>query len=60
MTGLKTRCCPGRPEWEEVLREIQEKTSLEVRLYYCGAPQAGDVIQPICDKLGFGFRKEIF
>ena len=33
---------------------------VEVTLYYCGAPQAGEVIQPICDKLGFVFRKEIF
>ena len=60
MTGLKTRCSPGRPEWEEVLGEIQQNSKLKVTLYYCGAPQAADIIQPICDKLGFGFRKEIF
>ena len=60
MTGLRTLCSPGRPDWDQVLREIEANTKYEVSLYYCGAPQAADVIQPICDKLGFGFRKEIF
>ena len=32
----------------------------QVTVFYCGAPQAADVIQPLCDKFEFGFKKEIF
>ena len=75
MKGLRTRCSPGRPQWSDVLTEISENSPhqvireirlsvtifpSQVTLFYCGAPQAGDAIQPVCDRLGWVFRKEIF
>ena len=60
VTGLKTQCRPGRPDWHTVLANIQKSSSYKVSVFYCGAPQAADIIQPICDQLDFDFKKEIF
>ena len=60
ITGLTTKCQAGRPNWEKVLGKISEKAQDKVTLFYCGAPQAADVIQPLCDKFSFEFKKEIF
>ena len=34
--------------------------SYKVSVFYCGASQAADIIQPICDQFDFKFKKEIF
>ena len=31
MTGLKTQCRPGRPDWHTVLADIQKSSSYQVR-----------------------------
>ena len=31
MTGLKTQCRPGRPDWHTVLADIQKSSSYKVR-----------------------------
>ena len=60
ITGLRTKCLAGRPDWSRVLTDIHDQSQHQVTLFYCGAPQAAEVIQPLCDKLGFVFKKEIF
>ena len=60
ITGLRTKCIAGRPDWARVLANIHDQSEHPVTLFYCGAPQVADIIQPICDKLGFVFKKEIF
>ena len=60
VTGLRTQCRPGRPDWHTVLADIHERSSYKVSVFYCGAPQAADIIQPICDQFDFLFKKEIF
>lgn len=32
VTGLRTRCKPGRPDWESVLAEIRQSSSYRVRI----------------------------
>ena len=60
ITGLRTRCIAGRPEWSSLLTAIKEKSQHPVTLFFCGAPSVADILQPICDKLEFRFEKEIF
>ena len=60
ITGLRTRCIAGRPEWSSVLTAIKDKSQYPVTLFYCGAPSVADIVQPICDRLDFRFKKEIF
>ncbi|XP_054001434.1 NADPH oxidase 5 isoform X1 [Hylaeus anthracinus] len=60
ITGLKTRTNAGRPNWDKVFKQIQDKKKGKVTVFYCGPPQLAKVLRLKCDQFGFNFKKESF
>jgi NADPH oxidase 5 len=61
VTGLVARTHFGRPDWDELLTEIlREHAPERVDVFMCGPSQLIGVLQPLCSKLGMGFRHEVF
>lgn len=60
ITGLKTRTNAGRPNWDKVFKQLQERKKGKVTVFYCGPPQLARVLRYKCDQIGFSFRKESF
>lgn len=60
ITGLKTRTNAGRPNWDKVFKQIQDKKKGKVTVFYCGPPQLGKILRYKCGQFGFNFRKESF
>ncbi|XP_076624807.1 NADPH oxidase [Colletes latitarsis] len=60
ITGLKTRTNAGRPNWDKVFKQIQDKKKGKVTVFYCGPPQLAKILRHKCDRFGFNFRKESF
>jgi predicted ferric reductase/Ca2+-binding EF-hand superfamily protein len=61
VTGLVARTHFGRPDWEELLTEIlREHAPERVEVFMCGPSTLIGVLQPLCGKLGMGFRHEVF
>ncbi|CAM1325380.1 NOX5 (predicted) [Pycnogonum litorale] len=60
ITGLKTRTKPGRPDWDNVLKDIARKRKGKVTVFFCGSPQLGRIIRKKCNRFGFNFKKEKF
>jgi len=60
ITGLKTRCRAGRPDWKSLFRDIKDQNKGRVTVFFCGQPALGRVIQNHCVAFGFGFKKENF
>lgn len=60
ITGLSTRTQAGRPNWNEVFTRISEERKGRVKVFFCGAPQLGQVVKKACMKFDFRFRKENF
>ncbi|XP_059475069.1 NADPH oxidase 5 isoform X2 [Neocloeon triangulifer] len=60
ITGLKTRTNAGRPNWDKVLKQIQDQKKGKVTVFYCGPPQLARTLRVKCDQFGFNFRKECF
>lgn len=60
ITGLSTRTQAGRPNWNEVFSKISEERKGRVKVFFCGAPQLGQVVKKACMKFDFRFRKENF
>lgn len=60
ITGLSTRTQAGRPNWNEIFSKISEERKGKVKVFFCGAPQLGQVVKKACMKFDFRFRKENF
>ncbi|XP_012231474.2 NADPH oxidase 5 [Linepithema humile] len=60
ITGLKTRTNAGRPNWDKVFKQLQDKKKGKITVFYCGPPQLARILRYKCDQFGFCFRKEIF
>ncbi|KAL0099174.1 hypothetical protein PUN28_020033 [Cardiocondyla obscurior] len=60
ITGLKTRTNAGRPNWDKVFKQLQDKKKGKITVFYCGPPQLARILRYKCDQFGFCFRKESF
>ena len=61
ITGLKSRTQTGRPDWEEIFRDVaQQHAPNKVDVYFCGPPGLSLQLRNLCHKYGFGYRKENF
>ncbi|XP_046833687.1 NADPH oxidase 5 [Vespa crabro] len=60
ITGLKTRTNAGRPNWDKVFKQLQDRKKGKVTVFYCGPPQLARILRYKCDQFGFNFRKESF
>ncbi|KAG5311935.1 NOX5 oxidase, partial [Pseudoatta argentina] len=60
ITGLKTRTNAGRPNWDKVFKQLQDKKKGKITVFFCGPPQLARILRYKCDQFGFCFRKESF
>ncbi len=61
VTGLRARTNMGRPDWEPLLTAIlREHAPGRVDLFMCGPRGLVRVLRPLCQRLGMGFRHEVF
>nr|KAF7408968.1 hypothetical protein H0235_013820 [Vespula pensylvanica] len=60
ITGLKTRTTAGRPNWDKVFKQLQDRKKGKITVFYCGPPQLARILRYKCDQFGFNFRKESF
>lgn len=61
VTGLAARTKFGRPDWDQLLTSIlREHAPERVEVFMCGPGALTRELQPLCRKLGMGFRHESF
>ncbi|XP_022109398.1 NADPH oxidase 5-like isoform X2 [Acanthaster planci] len=60
ITGLMTRTQAGRPDWDRVFDDIDQRKRGKVTVFFCGSPSLGEVLKRKSQDHGFGFRKENF
>ncbi|XP_018056077.1 PREDICTED: NADPH oxidase 5 [Atta colombica] len=60
ITGLKTRTNAGRPNWDKIFKQLQDKKKGKITVFFCGPPQLARILRYKCDQFGFCFRKESF
>ncbi|XP_039306624.1 NADPH oxidase 5 isoform X2 [Solenopsis invicta] len=60
ITGLKTRTNAGRPNWDKIFKQLQDKKKGKITIFFCGSPQLARILRYKCDQFGFCFRKESF
>jgi predicted ferric reductase len=61
MTGLRTRTHFGHPDWEGMLGAIARRHAPDrVDVFFCGPHGLSRVLEPLCHRLGMGFREERF
>ncbi|XP_038058574.1 NADPH oxidase 5-like isoform X3 [Patiria miniata] len=60
LTGLRTKLQAGRPNWNQLFKQIKDEDKGRVSVFFCGAPALGSVISKHCQKFGFIFHKENF
>ncbi|XP_032676109.1 NADPH oxidase 5 [Odontomachus brunneus] len=60
ITGLKTRTNAGRPNWDKVFKQLQDRKKGKITVFYCGPPQLARILRYKCDQFGFCFKKESF
>ncbi|XP_072023995.1 NADPH oxidase 5-like [Amphiura filiformis] len=60
ITGLMTKTEAGRPDWNQVFKQLEEERKGRVTVFFCGSPHLGNVIRQKCFQHGFDFRKENF
>ncbi|XP_015430140.1 PREDICTED: NADPH oxidase 5 [Dufourea novaeangliae] len=60
ITGLKTRTNAGRPNWDKVFKQLQDRKKGKVTVFYCGPPELAKILRYKCDQFGFHFKKESF
>ncbi|XP_018375602.1 PREDICTED: NADPH oxidase 5 [Trachymyrmex cornetzi] len=60
ITGLKTRTNAGRPNWDKIFKQLQDKKKGKITVFFCGPPQLSRILRYKCDQFGFCFRKESF
>jgi NADPH oxidase 5 len=61
VTGLAAHTQFGRPDWDALLTSIlREHAPERVEVFMCGPGALTRELQPLCRKLGMGFRHEVF
>lgn len=61
ITGLKSRTKTGRPDWDEIFRDLEKQHAPhKVDVFFCGPPGLSTQLKSLCNKYGFGYRKENF
>ncbi|XP_017893165.1 NADPH oxidase 5 [Ceratina calcarata] len=60
ITGLKTRTNAGRPNWDKVFKQLQDRKKGKVTVFFCGPPELAKILRYKCGQFGFNFRKESF
>ncbi len=61
ITGLKSRTKTGRPDWDEIFRDLaKQHAPNKVDVFFCGPPGLSTQLKSLCGKYGFGYRKENF
>ncbi len=51
---------PGRPNLDEIFRNVSNETKGKVDVYYCGNVQLGEMIETKCVQYKYKFAKEYF
>jgi predicted ferric reductase/Ca2+-binding EF-hand superfamily protein len=61
ITGLRTQTHVGPPDWDTFLSAIAKAHAPEqVHVFYCGPPDLGAKLRPVCEGHGMTFREERF
>jgi hypothetical protein len=60
ITGLKTRTKSGRPDWDQLFKEVKAEGHEKVAVFYCGNPSLSGILSKKSNEFNFSFRKEIF
>ncbi|WP_016949510.1 EF-hand domain-containing protein [Anabaena sp. PCC 7108] len=61
ITGLKSRTKTGRPDWDEIFRDLaKQHAPHKIDVFFCGPPGLSTQLKSLCTKYGFGYRKENF
>jgi predicted ferric reductase/Ca2+-binding EF-hand superfamily protein len=61
ITGLRTHTHVGPPDWDGLLSAIVKAHAPEqVHVFYCGPPDLGAKLRPVCEGHGMSFREERF
>ncbi|WP_041232988.1 EF-hand domain-containing protein [Cylindrospermum stagnale] len=61
ITGLKSRTKTGRPDWEEIFKDVAKQHAPDnVEVFFCGPTGLALQLRHLCTKYGFGYRKENF
>ncbi len=61
ITGLKSRTKTGRPDWDNIFRDLaKQHAPHKVDVFFCGPPGLSTQLKSLCTKYGFGYRKENF
>ncbi|HBL10749.1 MAG TPA: ferric reductase [Cyanobacteria bacterium UBA11162] len=61
ITGLKSRTKTGRPDWDNIFRDLaKQHAPHKVDVFFCGPPGLSSQLKSLCTKYGFGYRKENF
>ncbi|MGL4378005.1 MAG: hypothetical protein ACRCT1_16310 [Microcoleaceae cyanobacterium] len=61
ITGLKSRTKTARPDWDEIFRDLaRQHEPHKVDVFFCGPPGLSTQLKSLCNKYGFGYRKENF
>ena len=61
ITGLKSRTKTGRPDWDEIFRDLaKQHAPNKIDVFFCGPPGLSTQLKSLCTKYGFGYRKENF
>jgi predicted ferric reductase/Ca2+-binding EF-hand superfamily protein len=61
ITGLKSRTKTGRPDWDNIFRDlVKQHAPHKVDVFFCGPPGLSNQLKNLCTKYGFGYRKENF
>ena len=60
ITGLKARTKHGRPEWDDVLKDIISQDQGPITMFYCGNQNLAKTLRRKCEEFEIKFREEIF
>ncbi|MBE9200763.1 MULTISPECIES: EF-hand domain-containing protein [unclassified Nodularia (in: cyanobacteria)] len=61
ITGLKSQTKTGRPDWDNIFRDLaKQHAPHQVDVFFCGPPGLSTQLKSLCSKYGFGYRKENF
>ncbi|WP_413173026.1 EF-hand domain-containing protein [Anabaena azotica] len=61
ITGLKSRTKTGRPDWDDIFRDLaKQHAPHKIDVFFCGPPGLSTQLKSLCTKYGFGYRKENF
>ncbi len=61
ITKLKNQIQAGRPDWDDIFKQLKEKYPSEpVDVFYCGPRGLSRSLRQKCNRYGFSYRKENF